>query len=381
MASIPDVCIRGGGVVGRTLALLLAHQRLRVTLVAPKFVPPASQSPSGHSDVRAYALNLASRKLLESVRAWPDEMHATAVREMQVHGDNGGEVHFATHDSALAWIVDVPALEARLAEAAKFQPSIEVVSGHAQDALDGPHRKAKLTVICEGKSSRTRNEYGVDFTVTPYRQTAIAARVDCEVPHGQIARQWFANGEILAFLPLSGAEGNSVAIVWSLNQQHAEELQALDDEAFQMALETASSNALGKLKMSSERAAWPLQLSKANRWVGPGWALAGDAAHTVHPLAGQGLNLGLADAAELARVLAEKEEWRSVGDERLLRRYERARQPDMLAMIAATDGLQKLFEPQHVWIKSARNLGMSGFERSGMLKSWIAKRAMGIGVD
>jgi 2-polyprenyl-6-methoxyphenol hydroxylase-like FAD-dependent oxidoreductase len=127
----------------------------------------------------------------------------------------------------------------------------------------------------------------------------------------------------------------------------------------------------------AERASWPLQLALADRWSGPGWALAGDAAHTVHPLAGQGLNLGLADAKELAGVLHGREYWRSVGDAKLLRRYERSRKADVLAMGATTDGLQQLFAQQAEPWATVRNWGMAGFDRTGWLKHWVARQAMG----
>jgi len=363
----PDVCIRGAGVVGRTLALLLARDRLRVALV--READPAA------TDVRAYALNAASRDLLERVRAWPDEEHATPVLAMQVHGDEGGQVRFEAKDSgaqALAWIVDVQALQQRLGDALRYQPLVEW--------LDAPVA-APLTVVCEGKHSTTRAEYGVQFNVRPYPQRAIAARVRCEKPHGQVARQWFAAGEVLAFLPLgpseAGQPANLAAIVWSVDEHRAAGLLALDGAAFEAQLEAASQYTLGKLTLASERAAWPLQLALADRWCGPGWALAGDAAHTVHPLAGQGLNLGLADARELAQVLHRREYWRSVGDLRLLRRFERARKADVLAMGLTTDGLQQLFAQRAAPWASLRNWGMTGFDRSGWLKHWVAKQAMG----
>jgi len=218
MAIPYDICIRGAGIVGRSLALLLARERLRVALVAPAGVAPPSTS--GHDDVRAYALNAASRALLESLRCWPDEAAATPVLHMEVRGDDGGAVHFdasAQATPALTWIVDVPALEARLAEAVRYQPQIEVMEAPAP---------AALTVVCEGKASRTRTEYGVEFDVRPYAQHAIATRLTCEKPHGQVAWQWFSNGEILAFLPLGGPQGNSVAVVWSVQQERAPALLA-----------------------------------------------------------------------------------------------------------------------------------------------------------
>jgi len=197
------------------------------------------------------------------------------------------------------------------------------------------------------------------------------------MPHGQAARQWFADGAILAFLPLGGEGGNSVALVWSVPEERVAGLLALPAADFEARLQEASHGALGKLTLSSERAAWPLLLASADRWCGPGWVLAGDAAHAVHPLAGQGLNLGLADAAELARVLHGREYWRGLGDVRLLRRYERARKAPVLAMGAATDGLQQLFAREAGPWEWLRNWGMRGFDRSGPLKHWVARQAAG----
>jgi 2-polyprenyl-6-methoxyphenol hydroxylase-like FAD-dependent oxidoreductase len=370
MAPALDVCIRGAGIVGRTLALLLARERLRVGLV--DLQPVAG---SGHSDVRAYALNPASRALLEMLRAWPDEAHATPVAAMQVKGDDGGQVSFDAADQgvpALAWIVDVPALQDRLGEALRYQPLVE--------RLQAP-QPAALTVVCEGRASATRAEFGVQFEVTSYPQRAIAARLTCELPHGQVARQWFADGEIVALLPMGGAvggaQGNLVALVWSVREERADALLALDPAAFALEVERACGRALGAMTLATERAAWPLQLARASRWTGPGWALAGDAAHNVHPLAGQGLNLGLADAKALADVLREREYWRGVADPKLLRRYERSRKADVLAMGATTDGLQQLFAQRTGPWTLLRNWGMLGFEHSGPVKHWVARQAMG----
>ena len=378
MAQSFDICIRGAGIVGRTLALLLARDRLRVALVSE----PAAADHSGHSDVRAYALNTASRQLLESLRSWPDAAHATPVAAMQVFGDDGGEVNFRAseqHADALAWIVDVPALETRLREAVRFQPMIEEVAAA---------QKAPLTVVCEGRASATRAEFGADFEVTPYAQQAIATRLVCSLPHGQVARQWFSGGEILAFLPLGGEQGNSVAVVWSVHESRVASLMEIGAEDFAAQLQAASHGALGDLQLTGPRAAWPLQRAQARRWIGrqpidqglaSAWVLAGDAAHTVHPLAGQGLNLGLGDAAELARLLHGRDYWRSVGDEKLLRRYERARKAAVLAVGGTTDGLQQLFaRPEAAW-QGMRNWGMTGFERSGWMKAWVARQAMGSG--
>jgi 2-polyprenyl-6-methoxyphenol hydroxylase-like FAD-dependent oxidoreductase len=166
MAATHDICIRGSGVVARTLALLLARERLRVALVA-------GQTPPAAPDVRAYALNDASRALLDSLRCWPAAQDATPVLRMEVFGDHGGAVHFDAAEqgaAALAWIVDVPALESLLADAVRFQPRIEVVSQPVE---------ATLTVVCEGRASASREAYGVQYEVTPYEQHAIATRLRC----------------------------------------------------------------------------------------------------------------------------------------------------------------------------------------------------------
>jgi ubiquinone biosynthesis UbiH/UbiF/VisC/COQ6 family hydroxylase len=274
---------------------------------------------------------------------------------------------------ALTWIVDVPTLEARLREAVRFQPHIEL--------LDAP-RPATLTVVCEGKASRTREEFGVEFAATRYPQHAIAARLKCEKPHGQVARQWFAQGEILAFLPLDGAQGDTVGMVWSVRDGRTQEVLDDSEEAFCEQVEHFSEGVLGKLSLISARKAWPLQSAQASRWVGiangQSWALAGDAAHTVHPLAGQGLNLGLADVAELTQILHKRAYWRPVNDAKLLRQYERARKTEVSATDAAMTALQQLFDkPGNGWQK-LRNWGMSGFEHLGFSKHWAARRAMGL---
>ena len=378
MARPFDVCIRGAGIVGRALALQLAANRLRVALVDHRLGESAALT-EGHSDVRAYALNPASRNLLQGMRCWPDAAHATPVLSMQVFGDAGGATHFDASDTsaeALNWMVDVPQLERLLAAAVGFQSQIEVVNSPTQ---------APLTVVCEGKVSRTREEFGVEFVVKPYSQWALAARVDGEVPHAQVARQWFAQadgqGDILAMLPVDGPQGRRWALVWSLPPERAQSLQAASPEDFCSALQAATAHTLGALTLGSERQIWPLQHAQAVHWCGQSaqgaWVLAGDAAHTVHPLAGQGLNLGLGDVAELAAVLGARPYWRSVGDMRLLRSYERARKTELALIGGAGDALQQLFSRDSAWVRSLRNTGMRAFERSGPIKAWVAQRAMG----
>ena len=366
MAQKLDVCIRGDGMVGRTLALLLARQKLRVGLV--------TSAPKPSQDVRAYSLNSASRDLLSDLRCWPDATHATPVQHMRVWGDDGGFIHFESPTpEGLTWIVDVPVLETQLAEAVRYQADIAL--------LNAPE-PAALTVVCEGRASVTRAELGVNFEVLPYQQHAVAARVRCSTPHRQQALQWFTQGahglEILALLPLGGAQGDTASLVWSLPPERAKDMRTLSPEAFGIALEHASNGVLGQIELTSERAMWPLQLACADHWTGnfadgSAWALAGDAAHNIHPLAGLGLNLGLADVAELANVLKARETkdyWRSVGDRYFLRRYERARKANMAPTWAACDGLQRLFAHPDASVQALRNWGMKGFNSWGPAKAW-----------
>ncbi len=380
MARPFDICIRGAGITGRVLALLLARERLRVALVVPpgdvpgdaKVADGAPADASGHSDIRAYALNAKSKQLLESLRCWPEPAAATPVLSMQVFGDDRGEVNFRAKDTgteALAWIVDVPPLQAQLAQATQFQAEIETVESPVA---------APLTVVCEGSASQSRQEFGIDFEVAPYAQRAIAARLDIGEPHAQCARQWFSQGDILGVLPLFG---NSVAIVWSVEEARAKALLELGAADFAQAVQTACHGVYGAMTLTGGRAAWPLQLAQTTRWVGnhqgQAWALAGDAAHTVHPLSGQGLNLGLADVAELSSLIAKRDYWRSVGDAKLLRHYERSRKLDTALLATATDGLQRLFAQNGEFWQNLRNRGMRGFDKSALAKNWVTQRAMG----
>jgi 2-polyprenyl-6-methoxyphenol hydroxylase-like FAD-dependent oxidoreductase len=366
--------------VGRTLALLLARERLNVALVESP-VPPGS-------DVRAYSLNGSAMALLQDIRCWPDSPAVTPVHEMHIVGDQGGRLNFGAREQGvgeLNWMVDVPVLEALLTQAVQFQPHIDVVQAPVA---------APLTVVCEGRASQTRAELGVGFDITHYEQHAVAARLVCERAHEGVARQWFGwsqapsllkpQAEVLALLPLGGEGGHEVALVWSVHPLRAQELMRLSAQMFAAVLVQTCGNTLGSLQLSADRALWPLQLARAERWIGPmpcvnqqSFALAGDAAHTLHPLAGQGLNLGLADVAELVKVIQTKEFWRPLHDLKLLRRYERARQADVQAMVLVTDGLQRLFAQSGPIWQNLRNWGMRGFDRSGPLKHWVTQHAMG----
>lgn len=368
----PDVCVRGAGAVGASLALALSRQGLRVALQAG----PAR--PAGAPDVRAYALNAASVALLRELRVWdalPADA-ATPVHDMRIEGDaKPGALHFSAWQQAvdaLAWIVDAAALEEALDAALRFAPHVQRVAGDAEVA-------APLTALCEGKFSSTRQRLGVAFEMHWYGQRAIAARLVAGRPHQGTARQWFRSPDILALLPFDRPErGRSYGLVWSLPEARCTELMALAPAAFEAALNDATGGAAGPLVLGSERAAWPLGIGRATRFSGPGWVLLGDAAHVVHPLAGQGLNLGLADVQALAAVLAAREGWRSLGDERLLARYARQRLGPTQAMATVTDGLLHLFAPPNPWLRELRNRGLSLVDHLPLAKRWLAGRALGL---
>ena len=375
-ASTFDICIHGAGFVGRTLALLLAKQGWCVALLSTK--SPQIES----TDIRAFALSGASKDLLNSVQAWPADSAVTPVLTMQVFGDAGGHVQLDTpeHAEALNWIADVPALEAALKEQVAREPSVVCL---AEDSAC----EATLHVVCEGRASRMTAELGLQFETIRYPQHAVAARLNCELPHDNAARQWFTErGEVLALLPMQGSAGHEVALVWSLESNRAKEMLAASDADFTVALEASCNKALGTMQLSSSRALWPLQLARTDQWTGQSstlgtWVIAGDAAHTVHPLAGQGLNLGLGDAAHLARTLKELQGgsplFRPTQTKlnRALQSYARARQAAAAPIAGMTDGLHLLFARDSVLLARARNLGMSWLNRASSIKNFLIKQA------
>ncbi|WP_395140791.1 FAD-dependent monooxygenase [Schlegelella aquatica] len=373
-----DVFVRGSGIVGKTLALALARLGFSVAITRVPTGPGAQRPGHGlpeQEDVRAYALSEKSVALLRAVKAWDalPPAAATPVYEMRIEGDlrGAGALEFSSWEQGvgeLAWIVDAAALEVALAQALRYQPHVTEVDAPVE---------ADLTAICEGKESAARAALGVEWQRFGYGQTAIAARLVADRPHAGVARQWFRSPDILALLPFGRPEPEvSYGLVWSLPQARAAELMALDDAAFLHELQSACGEEVGHLQLRSTRAAWPLALARASRWCGPGWVLLGDAAHVVHPLAGQGLNLGLADVEALARILREKEPWRALGDEKLLRRYERERAAPTWAMGRVTDGLLHLFAHQGAPLRELRNRGLGLVNRLGPLKRWLTARAL-----
>ncbi|MDQ6627949.1 MAG: FAD-dependent monooxygenase [Pseudomonadota bacterium] len=366
-----DVRISGAGIVGRALALALSRLGLRVAL---RGSAPATPAADRRDDIRAYALNAASLALLRDLKVW-DSLPAdakTPVYEMRVHGDAAAAVlEFSAWEQRvgeLAVITDAAALEQQLDEALRFAPHV------SRTDSDVP---ATLVAHCEGRAAASLKALGAGFEHHAYGQRAISARLLASRPHRNVARQWFGAGAVLALLPFDRPElGRSYSLVWSLADDRAAELLAADADAFAKALEEATGGGAGTLTLASERAAWPLAFGGAATRCGPGWVLLGDAAHVVHPLAGQGLNLGLADVAALVDVIGQREAWRGVGDERLLRRYVRQRAGPTWAMLRITDGLQRLFADDATPFRELRNNGLTLVNRLRPLKRWLTARAL-----
>jgi ubiquinone biosynthesis UbiH/UbiF/VisC/COQ6 family hydroxylase len=370
-----DVQVSGAGIVGQCLALSLARLGLQVAL-RPLPTSPAREPVA--DDVRAYALNAASVELLRSLKVWDTlPAHAaTQVLDMHVQGDApGATLDFSAWQqrvSALAWITDAAVLERQLGEAVRFAPHITVI-----DADSRAEVPAALTALCEGKASASRAALGIAFERHAYGHQGIAARLTSTRAHLGLARQWFRSPDVLALLPFDTPQpGQSYALVWSVPDELARELLALDEAAFEAQLMHASAGEAGELKLASARAAWPLMRAQASAWCGPGWVLLGDAAHVVHPLAGQGLNLGLADVLALTRVIAQRETWRELGDEKLLRRYARERTAPTWAMGQLTEGLLNLFSQEAPALRELRNRGLTLVNQLSPLKRWLTARAL-----
>jgi ubiquinone biosynthesis UbiH/UbiF/VisC/COQ6 family hydroxylase len=361
----------GGGPVGASLAR--AARGLSVALIAqPR---PVGATPRNF-DARVYALSPGNVAFLDTLSVLPRE-RMVAVHAMRIYGDEGACLEFDAYAAgvpALAWIVEDAVLQDALWRGLEAQvlaaqcQSLRIEDSAAFLALDdGREVAAKLVVGADGANSFVRAQSGIAARDTDYGQTALVANFRCEKPHGNVAFQWFQRGAVLALLPLPGQH---VSMVWSLPST-----QAVHDLAREAT--AASRNVLGELTLVTPPRSYALRRLSAERLVAPRIALAGDAGHVIHPLAGQGLNLGLQDAATLAGVLYSREPQRDPGELRLLRRYERSRAEPILAMDTMVDSLFRLFGTESRLAARLRNAGLNLTDRLPVVKNMLMRQAMG----
>ena len=384
-----DVLVVGAGMVGACAASMLARKGFRVGVVERQPLdnlrPPASDDPY---DLRVSAISPASRALLSRLGLW-SALDATRVCdycEMQVwHQGGNAEMHF---DSALlasprlGSIVENRLLQAAMVSQLQALPGVELFTGSALNHIEqnadtvrlgiesGEELTARLLIAADGRASAVREQLGLPLWQGEYRQRAIVANVDTARPHRHTAWQRFLETGPLAFLPLANGQSS---IVWSADDERAGELMALDDEAFRQQLGAAFEYRLGEVTAVSPRAAFDLAWHAAQRWLEGRVLLIGDAAHGVHPLAGQGVNLGFGDIELLERLLPDG------GDpcqRRLLRRFERQRKAETLAATQLFSGLKWIYGQPRPELARLRDLGMSLVDRQVMLKRWIVSNAL-----
>ena len=373
-----DVIVVGGGPAGAALAR--AGRGLSTVLVAHERRQPRAADPA-EFDARVYALSPGNMAFLRQVARLPAE-RMTPVHAMRVFGDGGSRIEFDAYRAgvpALAWIVEDAVLQDALWEDLPREPLVArcesmVVEGkRVVLRLDGGRElAAKLIVGADGASSFVRERAGIGATDRAYGQVAVVANFVCERSHRNTAYQWFHGGPVLALLPLPG---DRVSMVWSLPATEGGRIATLEAQALCRAVEAASSRELGSLELATAPRSYPLRRLAAKRLVVPRVALVGDAAHVIHPLAGQGLNLGLQDVRELAGVL-ERSAHRDPGDYGVLRRYERARAEPILAMDATVHGLFRLFGARGSAVGRLRNAGLNLTDRLTVLKNLLVRQAM-----
>ena len=385
-----DVIVVGAGLVGAGFARALDGAGLHIAVV-DAHVPQISTTPAGW-DSRIYAISPGSVAFLQECGAW-DELDATRlcpVEDMQVFGDDEiSELDFGAYAAGLrelAVIAENRELQRVLWQALNRAPHVEIIApavcrelsfepdAAALSLADGRTLRARLVVGADGADSWVRKQAGIDVSVRPYQQTAVVANFTTALPHRGVATQWFQRNGILALLPLPGER---VSMVWSTATAHADELLAQSADELAANVTVAAHAKFGDLRVITPAAAFPLQIQRVRRLVLPRLALIGDAAHNVHPLAGQGVNLGFRDARELARVLAQRGAQSDCGDFPLLRRYERARREDIATMQFTTDALQRLFNNDIAQLARLRNFGLRLVNRQSRLKNLLVRHAVG----
>jgi 2-octaprenylphenol hydroxylase len=386
-----DVLIAGAGLVGLALAIALAHTGLSVGIVDRTAVAIPELPPEGEGwDARVYAISPGRAAFLRALGAWqglPLDRIAP-VEAMRVHGDAGARLNFSAYElgeRALAWIVEERSLRSALVALARTAG----VAIHAPATFDslswtadagvlqlagGGSLSARLIVGADGVRSWVRDAGGVAAVTKPYGQTAVVANFTCERAHRGRAYQWFLDqGGILAWLPLPGRR---ISMVWSAPEALAQELLALPGDALAAQVADRGQRALGVLGCITPSAGFPLQRVRLSKVTAHRLALVGDAAHGVHPLAGQGVNLGFGDAEVLAMVLRERGPLVDAGAAMLLDRYARRRAEPVLAMQTVTDALAQLFGVRTPWIRSVRNVGMAAIDRLPHARRLLAQSAL-----
>jgi ubiquinone biosynthesis UbiH/UbiF/VisC/COQ6 family hydroxylase len=397
-----DVAVIGGGIAGKACALGLAQLGLQTIEIAPDLGEVVSNPEGSQWGQRIYAFSPSSKKLLAHLQIWDalDHTRLQAVRDMRIYGDRGeknDQLHLSAFEAGipqLAWIGESNLIEHMLDQAARFQNKLERLTDLVKN-IDTDHEgvtlhlkqggpiRAQLVIAADGANSPIRSEIGITASEESYSQNAVVANWICTYPHLETAFQWFLpGGDIVAMLPLPN---NQVSMVWSTSPENAAELLKLDQSQWTLKFSTIENGAIGKqlgeLALNSTPAAFPLRKIRASRFIGPESApkiaLIGDAAHVMHPLAGQGLNLGLRDVAVLLNILGKREAFRSPSDPVLLRRYERQRQGDASALLWVTDKLKKLFSASSNTERQLRNWGLGLVNKSHFIKQRLIERALG----
>ena len=388
-----DVVVAGAGLPGLSLAAALARAGVRVVLAdgAPIAAPAFD---AAQYDVRVYAISPGSAQFLHGIGAWqrlPVE-RLTAVEGMDIEGDARARLAFSAydlHERALAWIVEERELRAALLQTA-LEAGVDMQGGapfvgltfdtgsaHLTVACDGGGQRAlraRLIVAADGLRSWVRQAAGIVAAPRSYGQTGVVANFGCERAHRGVARQWFrADGSILAWLPLPG---NCISMVWSAPDAMAGELLAIGGDLLAARVADAGGRVLGAMTPVSPSAGFPLSMLRLPTTVAHRLALVGDAAHGVHPLAGQGVNLGFGDARVLAHLVTERGPIPDAGAPILLSRYAQRRVEPVLAMHVVTDGLARLFGPPSPWLSAVRNAGMAAVDRLPFLKRALAQPAL-----
>lgn len=383
-----DIVIVGAGLVGASFAIALRGAGLKLALVETH----ASAAGADSWDSRVYAISPGSAAFLDSLGVWKrlDSERINAVHEMLVRGDREDALlQFSAYESGvpeLAWIVESRRLQSVLWQRLEHQHELELICPDQCEVLklrdeaaeltlaSGRTLRAKLVVAADGMHSWARQAAAIAVEEKSYGQMGVVANFACAKEHNNAAYQWFREDGVLAYLPLPGRR---MSIVWSTRDAHAALLLSLPADMFCARVAEAGKDALGKLELLSAPVQFPLARLRAAHLAAPRIALIGDAGHVVHPLAGQGVNLGFGDASALARVLVQREPFRDPGEIRLLRRYERARAEDILALAWVTDGLHQLFAAPGGVAAKLRNAGLNLTNALPVLKNLLIRRALG----